>query len=110
MLGRLRRKPPALGARADFVGPQRNESNRAPIKRSTKRCFFLLGDGSDGRTRTCDPMINSHLLYQLSYIGISPVCLQLLEAESGIEPLRGGFADRSVPISPLGHKSLNPEL
>ena len=28
---------------------------------------FLIGSGS--RTRTCDPMINSHLLYQLSYAG-----------------------------------------
>ncbi len=26
-------------------------------------------DGSPNRTRTCDPMINSHLLYQLSYQG-----------------------------------------
>ena len=26
--------------------------------------------GSPGRTRTSDPMINSHLLYQLSYRGI----------------------------------------
>ena len=27
--------------------------------------------GSPGRTRTSDPMINSHLLYQLSYRGIT---------------------------------------
>ena len=26
---------------------------------------------SRGRTRTCDPVINSHLLYQLSYAGIA---------------------------------------
>ncbi len=26
--------------------------------------------GSPGRTRTADPVINSHLLYQLSYRGI----------------------------------------
>ena len=26
--------------------------------------------GSGGRARTCDPMINSHLLCQLSYAGI----------------------------------------
>ena len=25
--------------------------------------------GSDDRTRTCGPVINSHLLYQLSYVG-----------------------------------------
>ena len=28
--------------------------------------------GSATRTRTWDPMINSHLLYQLSYRGITP--------------------------------------
>ena len=28
---------------------------------------------SRGRTRTCDPLINSQLLYQLSYRGVS-VC------------------------------------
>lgn len=26
--------------------------------------------GSPGRTRTADPVINSHLLYQLSYRGV----------------------------------------
>ena len=61
----------------------------------------MLGNGSDGRTRTCDPVINSHLLYRLSYIGIP---IPRVEAERGIEPLRGGFADRSVPISPLGRR------
>ncbi len=28
-----------------------------------------LGNGSPGRTRTADQMINSHLLYRLSYRG-----------------------------------------
>ena len=39
-----------------------------PTKRTAK-----TGDGkggSGGRARTCDPMINSHLLCQLSYAGI----------------------------------------
>ena len=31
-------------------------------------CCFSSGD----RTRTCDPLINSQLLYQLSYAGIDP--------------------------------------
>ena len=26
-------------------------------------------NGSAGRTRTCDKVVNSHLLYQLSYVG-----------------------------------------
>ena len=33
--------------------------------------FFLFG--SPGRTRTADKVVNSHLLYQLSYRGIEPV-------------------------------------
>ncbi len=39
--------------------------------RENRVVIFLLEDGSLSRTRTCDPMINSHLLYQLSYRGIS---------------------------------------
>ncbi len=40
------------------------------------RLFSQVGQGiplpsSRGRTRTCDPVVNSHLLYQLSYAGIS---------------------------------------
>ncbi len=31
--------------------------------------WFLLENGSLGRARTADPVINSHLLYQLSYQG-----------------------------------------
>ena len=31
------------------------------------------GDGSRSRTRTCDKSVNSRLLYQLSYPGISAV-------------------------------------
>lgn len=29
-------------------------------------------ESSGGRTRTCDPTVNSRLLYQLSYAGITP--------------------------------------
>ena len=34
--------------------------------------------GSPGRTRTADPVINSHLLYQLSYRGKVECCVSLL--------------------------------
>ena len=37
--------------------------------RSNQLSYNPLKYGSLGRTRTCDPMINSHLLYQLSYRG-----------------------------------------
>ena len=41
--------------------------------------------GSPNRTRTCDPMINSHLLYQLSYRGIvAMLCCWLLEQDSNL--------------------------
>ena len=85
-------------------------------------CAGSLNSGSDGRTRTCDPMINSHLLYQLSYIGITKAILchflpllhsrnfkicennwQNLEAETGFEPVNDGFANRSV--RPLRHSA-----
>ena len=29
--------------------------------------LFVLGNGERDRIRTCDPVIKSHLLYQLSY-------------------------------------------
>ncbi len=35
----------------------------------TFSCQIMASIGSLSRTRTCDPMINSHLLYQLSYQG-----------------------------------------
>ncbi len=38
----------------------------------------LDGNGSPGRTRTADPVINSHLLYRLSYRGINEALLASL--------------------------------
>ena len=68
-------------------------------------CFRqpLVIFGSAGRTRTCDKVVNSHLLYQLSYRGSGarglyqtvatlqrPAIYQsshaLLEVRAGIEP------------------------
>ncbi len=39
-----------------------------------RRTAFAVSfrNGSAGRTRTCDPAINSRLLYQLSYRGTAP--------------------------------------
>ena len=39
--------------------------------------------GSQGRARTADPVINSHLLYQLGYLGI-----KLLKANAPVSSLR----------------------
>jgi hypothetical protein len=30
--------------------------------------YAAMCNGVDNRTRTCDPVVNSHLLYQLSYV------------------------------------------
>ncbi len=45
------------------MGQQLSESRRK-----------LLNIGSPGRTRTADKVVNSHLLYQLSYRGIVGSC------------------------------------
>ncbi len=44
-------------------------SSRELVTQKTPKGRFLL-TSSASRTRTCDPVINSHLLYQLSYRGI----------------------------------------
>ena len=42
--------------------------------------------GSPGRTRTSDRVVNSHLLYQLSYRGIAKITERLLPPFSRVEP------------------------
>jgi hypothetical protein len=37
--------------------------------------YFVCKNGSPGRVRTADTVINSHLLYQLSYRGIISIIL-----------------------------------
>lgn len=37
--------------------------------KSVKQTGYYVENGSLGRARTADPVINSHLLYQLSYQG-----------------------------------------
>ncbi len=41
--------------------------------------------GSSSRARTCDPVINSHLLYQLSYRGMALARERILL--SGVRPV-----------------------
>ena len=57
--------------------------NKGSILERDTKCDFLAGihslntkvwNGSLSWTRTSDPMINSHLLYQLSYQGVSFNC------------------------------------
>jgi hypothetical protein len=71
--------------------------------------------GSPGRTRTADPVVNSHLLYRLSYRGISKLYNKVfekglalffgflnsvMEAGTGIEPV---YKDLQSSTSPLCH-------
>ena len=52
------------------------------MKRAGNQRCVLIEDvnfGSPSRTRTSDPMINSHLLYQLSYWGIQKFNIESLE-------------------------------
>jgi hypothetical protein len=45
--------------------------NSQDDERPTSKKVGLSETGSGDRTRTCDPLINSQLLYQLSYTGIA---------------------------------------
>ena len=61
----------AHGPDGDWVARDRHAPARlaAPrtLKKKEARVADLLECCSPGMTRTCDPMINSHLLCQLSY-------------------------------------------
>ena len=51
-----------------FITTQNTSQNAE--KKGSHHCKPLSIFGSPGRTRTADPVINSHLLYRLSYRGI----------------------------------------
>ena len=50
------------------LGPQVSVAT-SPTHEKYRSSYHWL-TSSDDRTRTCDPVINSHLLYQLSYVGM----------------------------------------
>ncbi len=52
------------------------------VERARPKVVNLLGS-SRGGTRTPDPVINSHLLYQLSYSGSSPMRLSFYRPSAG---------------------------
>ena len=62
----------------------------------------MNGDGSLGRTRTADPVINSHLLYQLSYQGIGALCIMVACLKCKLE-VRGTEQGQNAkyPLNPL---------
>ncbi len=50
--------------------PDTNEANRKQASKVPSLLGFRGLASSRGRTRTCDMVVNSHPLYQLSYAGI----------------------------------------
>ncbi len=56
-----------------------------------------LGDGAQGRNRTTDTVIFSHVLYQLSYLGAAPDGRRLMtEKQQPVQPRRRGRRYSSV--------------
>ena len=53
-----------------LIAPEKSEA-----KKSLHLCRLFSMSGSTTWTRTRDPMINSHLLYQLSYRGMRRMLL-----------------------------------
>ena len=62
-------------------------SNKSDFEKKTDLLIYLSARsenfhkiiGSGDRTRTCDPAINSRLLYQLSYAGINPIIVKKIK-------------------------------
>ena len=44
--------------------------SKPPLLKRKRGPVTMLGDGAQGRDRTTDTVIFSHVLYQLSYLGI----------------------------------------
>jgi hypothetical protein len=67
---------------------------------------------SRDRTRTCDPLINSQLLYQLSYSGKTPPTARRVKVAvripSGQESAMANA--RATPCYPAGTESPDPEV
>ena len=61
-----------------------------------------LSGSSRGRTRTCDPLINSQLLYQLSYSGrakrIKPPTYRGKLPQNALPIPRNGFCDSALVL------------
>ena len=64
---------------------------RAEPRRAQRAAMLVLEANSRGGTRTPDPVINSHLLYQLSYSGKRNNCNGLPRLT---QPLTGARSDR----------------
>jgi hypothetical protein len=73
------RKGQGDGARSRVMAQGGFEMNGLPNRWRCRESSLGTGlsqvaesESSGGRTRTCDPTVNSRLLYQLSYAGKSP--------------------------------------
>ena len=61
------------------------DHNHADYPLSYDRHNIFLNNGTHGRTRTCDKLVNSQLLYRLSYMGVF-ILIPLMVLRGGIEP------------------------
>ena len=62
-------------------------------KRRRTAFAVSIRNGSASRTRTYDPVINSHLLYQLSYRGTASVAVRITKLFRFAKPPRQGKCD-----------------
>lgn len=60
--------------------------------------------GSAGRTRTCDLVINSHVLYQLSYRGIDGPSVASDARDRAFLTRPGAFIAKCLPRAKLGSR------
>ena len=68
--------------------PDVADHNRADYPLSYDRHNIFLNNGTHGRTRTCDKLVNSQLLYRLSYMGVFVFILSLrLRAAASTVPV-----------------------
>src|SRR5213596_3236441 len=103
---RLLTEPAAVGGR--FLPRMPPTSRKLALlahdggKRFVIRLLVALEESSRGRTRTCDPPVNSRLLYQLSYSGMRREISRLRAGSSTprLRPLRPG------PLPPPPRPSL----
>jgi hypothetical protein len=56
--------------RPELFAPRKSEGGKNKKAYIAVSLFERFRIGSPGRARTADPVINSHLLYRLSYRGI----------------------------------------
>lgn len=68
-------------------------------KRACEKSQALENNGGQGRNRTADTVIFSHLLYQLSYLATSAICIASRRALKRCRPLESSPMQRFSTLS-----------